>query len=79
VPSAFYPDLYADGAKQWRTLEWLDRLGKFERQATYYGKGRRYVMVQVAGEGADDGRRYGRIIDHVWRPTDAALALEGKA
>lgn len=79
VPSAFYPDLYADGAKQWRTLEWLDRLGAFERQATYYGKGRRYVMVQVAGEGADDGRRYGRIIDHVWRPTDAALALEGKA
>ena len=79
VPSAFYPTLYSDGAKQWRTLEWLDRLGSFERTATYYGKGNRYVMVHVAGVGTDDGKRWGRIIDHVWRPTDAALAVEGKA
>jgi len=78
VPSCHYPALYSDGAKQWRTLEWLDRLGKFERTATYYGKGNRYVLVQVTGESRAAQKRYGVILDAVWRPGRAALAAEGK-
>ncbi len=71
VPLVSYPTRFCEGAQLFRQAYWKDMLASYVADYRTYGKGKRYLRIQVLAneEGARGGlmRHKGRFIDHTWR------------
>jgi hypothetical protein len=77
VPSVYYPDEYAEGARLMRLGEWKDRFIHFVLFMDYYGGEKRYLWARLEREGERNNqpvRIHGRMVDGVWHPRQEAPA-----